>query len=68
MIIVWIQMSEGGKMIGFKFVIPSNFPGQPAMPFLDEPINQTVSEIFDYVDEGNKLSFSYLDEWRKCYN
>ena len=61
-------MNDGGKMIGFKFVIPSAFPLHPPTPFLDEEINQSVIEIFDYVEANNVLNFAYLSDWRGMFN
>lgn len=54
-------------MIGFKFVIPTSFPMHPPIAFLDEPINQLVIEIFDYVNAGNVLDFAFLHEWKTYY-
>jgi hypothetical protein len=54
-------------MIGFKFILPTEFPIFPPYAYLDEPINQQVIEFFDYVEEGNLLNFEFLDAWKKFY-
>ena len=61
-------MAEGdSKLIGFKFLIPSTFPTEPPIPFLDEEINDAVIEMLDYVLDENELDFLYLEEWRNKY-
>ena len=37
-------------MIGFKFVIPTNFPIAAPFPYLDEPVDSQVIDFFDYVE------------------
>ncbi len=51
-------------MIGFKFVIGTTFPMHPPICFLDEPLNATLFEFFDYLKPGNFLDFAYLHEWK----
>ncbi len=41
------------------------FPQKPPICFLDEPINPLIIEIFDYVEEGNLLSFRMLIDWAR---
>jgi hypothetical protein len=59
--IVWIQLEKDGRMIGFKFVLPSNFPLVPPWSILDEPVNPMVSEFIDYVGSNNVLNFAYQE-------
>ena len=59
--IVWIQLEKDGRMIGFKFVLPSNFPLVPPWSILDEPVNPMVSESIDYVGANNVLNFAYQE-------
>ena len=54
-------MSDGGRMIGFKFVLATMFPNFPPLCFLDEPINPMVIEFIDYVEDNNLLAFGFLD-------
>ena len=51
-------------MIGLKYVIPTTFPNQPPIPYLDEPLNKMVIEFIDYVQENNILDFAYLHDWK----
>ena len=60
-LIVWIQLVKDGRMIGFKFVLPSNFPAVPPWSILDEPVNPMVSEFIDYVGANNVLNFAYQE-------
>lgn len=55
------------RMIGFKFVLPSSYPQMPPLTFLDEPEDELVIEMIDYIDKGNVIEFSYLQEWRNFY-
>ena len=59
--IVWIQLVKDGRMIGFKFVLPSGFPIVPPWSILDEPVNPMVSEFIDYVGANNVLNFAYQE-------
>ena len=59
--IVWIQLMKDGRMIGFKFVLPSTFPIFPPWSILDEPVNPMVSEFIDYVEANNVLNFAYQE-------
>ncbi|TNV78741.1 hypothetical protein FGO68_gene5969 [Halteria grandinella] len=64
---LWIAMEQGGKMIGFKFIIGTTFPQHPPIAFLDEPIIPSLFEFFDYLKPGNLLDFAYLHEWRSMF-
>ncbi len=59
-----IQLANGQRMIGFKFVMPLDFPREAPLVFLDEPENAQVVEFVDYVDKGNRIMFNYLASWR----
>ena len=61
---MWVQFDQKiGRMLGFKFVLPSKFPHQAPIAFLDEPINKQVIEFSEYVRDGNVLDFGFLREW-----
>lgn len=64
---LWIPMENGGKMIGFKFVLGTTFPNYPPLAFLDEPINELMFEFFDYLKPGNVLDFAFLHEWKTFF-
>lgn len=61
--IVMVNLIEGNRFLGFKFVLPTFFPFEPPMVFLDEPENPMVIEFIDYLQKGNKIFFKYLQEW-----
>ena len=63
-----IKICETNRFVGFKFVLPPNFPFEPPMVFLDEPENELLIEIIDYLDEGNRIMFSYIDDWKRHYS
>lgn len=52
------------KLIGFKFVLPTNYPFDPPMVYLDEPENPILIEFIDYIEKGNRLNFQYLTDWK----
>jgi hypothetical protein len=33
---------------------------------LDEPENQEVIDMIDYLDKGNRVVFEYVLKWGKC--
>jgi hypothetical protein len=44
--------SASPKPIGFKFIIPNGFPIEPPYAYLDEPFNQQVVDMVDYLDQN----------------
>ena len=52
-----IQLVGSQKFIGFKFLICWEYPRQPPIVILDEPINKQVIEFIDYIDSGNVIMF-----------
>ena len=53
------------RPLGFKFVLPVNYPECAPYVYLDEPENQEVIDMIDYLDSGNRIMFSYLIDWDK---
>jgi hypothetical protein len=37
-----VQIMKKNRGIGYKFIIPVNYPHQPPLCYVDEPINQEV--------------------------
>ena len=58
-----VQVNNKQRPIGFKFILPNNYPMEAPLVYLDEPVNQMVIDMIDYVDRGNRIMFSYLTEW-----
>lgn len=62
-----IQLADKDRFIGFKFVIPTFYPFEAPLTYLDEPENKQVIEFIDYVDKGNVIMFKYLVDWKANY-
>ena len=50
-------------MLGFKFILPQNFPCDAPLVYLDEPENEEVIEMVDYLDKGNRIMFEFIIKW-----
>ena len=46
-------------------MLSREYPQEPPLVFLDEPENQEVIDIVDYIDSGNRINFQFLFDWRK---
>ena len=53
------------KLLGFKFVLPVNYPMSAPVILLDEPEKQEVIDMIDYLDKGNRINFDYSLKWSK---
>ena len=51
------------KLLGFKFVLPFQYPLSAPLVFLDEPENKEVIDMIDYLDKGNRINFEYTLKW-----
>lgn len=62
---IGIKIPQSGKnrLVGFKFVLPHNYPEGAPLAFLDEPELQEIVEMIDYLDQGNRIMFDYLITW-----
>ena len=58
-----IKLQDRTRPVGFKFLLPNQYPIAPPYVYLDEPINPTVVDLFDYVDAGNRIKNSFLTHW-----
>lgn len=47
-------------------LLPHIYPLSPPVVFLDEPINQDVIEMIDYLENENRVLFEYLLLWGKA--
>lgn len=50
-----IQVNNRDRQFGFKFILPEHYPRQPPYVYLDEPINKSVVENFDYIDSEYRI-------------
>lgn len=62
-----IQVNNKERPIGFKFILPIQYPMQPPYVYLDEPFSQSVQENFDYIDKTNRITSDLLATWGKQY-
>lgn len=62
---VEVQLPQPGqtKQVGYKFILPHNYPEVPPLAFLDEPVRNEVVEIIDYLRDGNVIMFDFLNHW-----
>ena len=60
-----IKVPQTGKdkLLGFKFVLPFNYPQAAPLVFLDEPENPEIIGMIDYWDKGNRINFEYTLKW-----
>jgi hypothetical protein len=50
-----LPQSQQQKLLGFKFVLPDNYPIGCPLVYLDEKENPEVVEMIDYLDKGNRI-------------
>ena len=62
---VTLPQSGKDKMLGFKFILPANYPQDAPICYLDEPELQEVVDMVDYLDKGNRIMFEYVIIWSK---
>lgn len=60
-----MPQSGEGKLLGFKFILPKLYPAEAPLAYLDEPENQQVVDMVDYLDQGNRIVFGWLLNWEK---
>ena len=56
------------RPIGFKFLLPAQYPVVPPYVYLDEPINPTVIEMLDYVEKSNRIKNDFIINWASRQN
>lgn len=52
-------------MLGFKFILPPQFPVGAPLVFLEGKENPEVIDMVDYLDKGNRVMFDYLNKWQR---
>ena len=63
-----IKLQSKTRTIGFKFLIPAQYPFVPPYVYLDEPINPGVIEMIDYVEENNRIKNDFISKWSQRHN
>lgn len=62
---VKLPSTNKDKFLGFKFVLPINYPVDAPLVYLDEPVNQEVIDMIDYLEAQNRIMFEYVILWSK---
>ena len=58
-----IKLQHKTRPIGFKFLIPCQYPAAPPYVYLDEPENPSVIELIDYVESKNRIKNDFILQW-----
>ena len=62
-----IKLQHKTRPIGFKFLLPAQYPATPPYVYLDEPENPTVVELIDYVESKNRIKNEFIIHWPSRY-
>ena len=62
-----IQLSNKQRPVGFKFILPTDYPSQAPYVYLDEPENADVIAMLDYVDNWNRIRNDFILNWMANY-
>lgn len=63
-----IKVNNKDRPIGFKFILPTQYPLIAPYVYLDEPIDTSVIEMIDYIDKGYRIMSELLIQWAKPYS
>lgn len=63
-----IKVNNKDRPVGFKFILPSQYPSHAPYVYLDEPVDEQVIEIIDYIDKGNRIMCELLQNWGRPFN
>ena len=63
-----IQLNNRQRPIGFKFILPTEYPKHAPFVYLDEPENAEVVQLLDYIDAGNRIRNEFILNWASKYN
>jgi len=58
-----IKLQSRTRPVGFKFLLPAQYPIVPPYVYLDEPENAQVVELLDYVEKNNRIKNDFLTHW-----
>ena len=62
-----IQLNDRQRPIGFKFILPAQYPEQAPFVYLDEPENAEIVSLLDYIDAGNRIRNEFILNWASKY-
>ena len=63
-----IKLQSRTRTIGFKFLIPVQYPFVAPYVYLDEPVNQSVIDMIDYVEPNNRIKNEFITKWSQRHN
>ena len=63
-----IKLQTQVRPIGFKFLLPAQYPVVPPYVYLDEPENPQVVELLDYVEKNNRIKNDFITNWASRQN
>ena len=63
-----IKLQTKTRPIGFKFLLPAQYPIAPPYVYLDEPENPQVVELLDYVERNNRIKNDFITNWASRNN
>ena len=63
-----IKLQSRTRTIGFKFLIPVQYPFVPPYVYLDEPVNESVIEMIDYLEPNNRVKNDFITKWSTRHN
>ena len=63
-----VQVQGRQRPVGFKFILPPQYPYAGPFVYLDEPVNQEVIDVIDYVDRGNRITNNFIANWANEYS
>ena len=55
-----IKLQNKTRTIGFKFLIPVQYPFVSPYVYLDEPVNESVIEMIDYLEANNRIKNEFI--------
>ena len=58
-----IKLQSRTRPVGFKFILPAQYPIIPPYVYLDEPENPQVAELLDYIEKNNRIKTDFLTNW-----
>ena len=63
-----IKLHTQVRPIGFKFLLPAQYPVVPPYVYLDEPENAQVVELLDYIEKNNRIKNDFITNWASRQN
>ena len=52
---IYIFHNDKEKLIKYRIILPQFYPKQAPWVFLDEPVNQNLVDLIDYLEPNNRI-------------